>query len=72
MRVLVAEINNQAERYLVIRQVVEIRTPGRSPRPETRWPTHAVYNFTLLGFLRIDLPEFLKANSVVLCGGVFV
>ncbi len=66
VRVLVAEVDDQAQRDLVVFHVVEKRTAGGGLRQVAEGPADGMDDLAGHVLLGIDLPEFLETDCVVL------
>ena len=71
VRVAVGQVNNQPNHNLVILQVVEKRATNCLAREVSQRPANRVNNLPRNVFCRVDVPEFLQANCVMLGPGIF-
>ena len=66
VRVLVAQVNDEPHRHLLALQVVEVGAAQRLPRPVAEGPAHCVQHPPGLVLVRLDFPDLLEANAIVL------
>ena len=71
MRIRVGKIDDQAEGNLIVLQVIKIRTGEQTAEVIAR-PSHGVQHLAGHVIVRIDVPELLEADGIVLGAGVGV
>ena len=66
MRIAIAQVNNEADGNLIIFKVVEVGAPEGSSRTKIEGPSYGMHDFPCLMLARVDIPDFLKPDTIVL------
>src|SRR3989344_5687071 len=66
MRVAVRQVDDQADYYLIIFQVIEEGAAGVFASNDIQWPAGGVYHQALFVLGWVDVPDFLDADAVML------
>jgi hypothetical protein len=69
VRVGIGQVHDQSQGHLIVLQVIQVGA-GKQTAEMVAWPTHGVHDLARHVFFRVDVPQLLEPDTVVLGAGI--